>query len=213
MPRRRGSQYVLLLIMLTAIELILAFVPAIGFVDLSAVLPKSIFAVTTLHIPVVVGAVVLGGGAGAFLGLIYGLCHLVSASFLVFDPIMSPLFTPFVSTGQIAPSMLSLLICIVPPILAGLVTALLVRVLGRMLHGVAITFMIAGGLGALVNWGLTLLGVMAVFGGPLSEALGTGASAIAASAACVNLPLEMLLGIIFAGGAGTGLYNKFIRPH
>ena len=50
-----------------AIIIIMAFVPFLGYI------PLGFMNATIIHIPVIVGAILLGPKSGAFLGLVFGL--------------------------------------------------------------------------------------------------------------------------------------------
>ena len=52
------------LALFTAIIILLAFVPGLGFI------PIGVIKATTIHIPVIIGAILMGPKAGAFLGFV-----------------------------------------------------------------------------------------------------------------------------------------------
>ena len=79
-----------LLAMFIAIILLMVFVPYLGFIQIGA-LPS----VTLIHIPVLIGAVVLGRKAGVILGLTFGIGSMLRA---FYSPGMDYLFIfPWVS--------------------------------------------------------------------------------------------------------------------
>lgn len=92
-----------------AIIILMAFVPYIGYINL--VLIKA----TLIHVPVIIGSIILGPKKGAFLGFIFGLTSLINNTF---NPsLLSFAFSPFYNGGN----MISLLICFLPRILVGIV--------------------------------------------------------------------------------------------
>jgi len=99
------------LAMFAAIIFLLAFTP-IGFI------PLPFMRATTIHIPVIVGSLLLGPKAGALLGFMFGLTSLINNTF---NPnVMSFVFSPFYSLpGQESGSWLSLIIVFVPRVLVG----------------------------------------------------------------------------------------------
>ena len=60
----------------TALIILMAFTPFIGYIPL--VFTKA----TTIHIPVIIGSIILGPKKGAFLGFIFGLTSFVNNSFI-----------------------------------------------------------------------------------------------------------------------------------
>ncbi len=91
-----------------AIILLLAYTPFIGYIPVGPV------RATTIHIPVIIGAIILGGKKGAILGFIFGLTSFINSSFIS-PSIMSFMFSPFYPGGNI----FSLVICFLPRILIG----------------------------------------------------------------------------------------------
>lgn len=90
-----------------AIIFVLAFTPFVGYIPIGAI------KATTVHIPVIIGAIILGKKKGAFLGFIFGLTSFIGATFVSPEP-TSFLFSPIMG-GNI----FSLIICFVPRILIG----------------------------------------------------------------------------------------------
>ena len=72
---------------IAAIIVIMAFVPFLGYI------PLGFMNAATLHIPVIIGAILLGPKYGAFLGLTFGLTSLWKNTFMpnptsfVFSPL------------------------------------------------------------------------------------------------------------------------------
>lgn len=116
MNKRKNAEKIrelVVLAMFTAIVILLAFTP-IGLIDLPLI------KATILHVPVIIGSVVLGPKKGAFLGFIFGLTSLIKNSMA--PSILSFAFTPFVPLpGLSKGSLLSLVICFIPRILVGVV--------------------------------------------------------------------------------------------
>ena len=98
---------------IAAIIVIMAFVPFLGYI------PLGFMNATTVHIPVIIGAIILGPKYGAFLGLTFGLTSLWKNTFMP-NP-TSFVFSPFVTMGQFHGNLGSLVICLVPRILIGVV--------------------------------------------------------------------------------------------
>lgn len=97
--------------LLSAIIVFMAITP-LGYLNIGP------FAVTFLTVPVIIGAVTLGTGSGAFLGLVFGL-----TSF--FNAFKSPMGTMLLSISPVYTAIL----CIVPRVLEGYLCALVFKLL------------------------------------------------------------------------------------
>lgn len=78
-------------------------------------IPLGFTRATTIHIPVIIGSLLLGPKKGASLGFLFGLTSLVNNT--VNPTLTSFVFTPFYSGGNL----FSLVICFLPRILVGVV--------------------------------------------------------------------------------------------
>ena len=97
----------------TALILIMAFTPFLGYV------PLGFTRATIIHIPVIIGSIVLGPKRGAVLGGIFGLTSFINNT--MNPTITSFVFTPFYSMGDIKGGWQSIVICFVPRILVGVI--------------------------------------------------------------------------------------------
>lgn len=138
---RAKTLYLVQLALLTAITLILNFTP-LGFLKIGLV------EITFMAVPVVIGGVILGPLAGAFLGLVFGICSLSLAP-------AHPLFGIVFSKNPI----LVAAVCIIPRILVGLAAAYVVKIpVKEKFKG--ILYFLAGLVGSLTNTVLFLAGIM-----------------------------------------------------
>lgn len=104
------TKTIVLLSLFIALELVLMLTP-LGFV------PVGPLRITTLHIPVIIVALVLGLKEGMFLGFVFGLTSLIINT--ITPTITSFVFSPFVGVGQNHGNLASLLIVLGPRILLG----------------------------------------------------------------------------------------------
>ena len=121
--RRSNVQTLTLMAMFTAIILIMAFTP-VGLINLPVI------KATILHIPVIIGAIVLGPAAGAYFGALFGLTSLIKN--IMTPSLLSFAFTPTVAvpgTGHGSPW--AIFICFVPRILVGITPWLLYAGISR----------------------------------------------------------------------------------
>ena len=130
-----------------AIIIIMATVPNIGYINL--ILIK----VTMVHVPVIIGSIVLGPKLGAVLGATFGITSLINNTF---NPsLLSFAFSPFYQVGNIGGNGWSVVIALLPRILVGVVPYFVYRFLVKILPGKkvrgAISLAVAGISGALTN--------------------------------------------------------------
>ena len=97
--------------LLVALLAVLTFTP-LGFLVIPPV------SITFLHIPVIVGAILLGPADGAILGLAFGLLSMIRATFAGVTPI-DMMFSPFASGYPFQ----SIVVCILPRVLLGVIAA------------------------------------------------------------------------------------------
>ena len=83
------TRYMAALAMLSAVLLVMGMT-GIGFI------PLPVIKATTMHIPVILGAILLGPGAGAALGGVFGLCSIWANT--TTPGLLSFAFSPFMTT-------------------------------------------------------------------------------------------------------------------
>jgi uncharacterized membrane protein len=102
--------------LLATLVVVLSFVPYVGYIRI----PVLAIQATTIHIPVIIGSILLGPKCGAMLGGLFGLTSLINNTFQ--PGITSFCFSPFVQIGEdMGGSPLALIVCFVPRILIGVV--------------------------------------------------------------------------------------------
>lgn len=162
---KKQTQTMVMTAVFAALIILLAFTPGLGYI------PLGVINATTIHIPVILGAFILGPKYGAVLGGIFGLTSLINNSFI--NPgITSFVFSPFVSGGGIK----SLIICFVPRILIGVVAyyvfAGVKKLLKNQRGSVSIALVTAGVAGSLTNTLLVMNGIFVLFGNQYGQATG-----------------------------------------
>lgn len=145
---KRGSTYHLsILAILTAIIILQDFIPVLGNI------PVGPLSITTLHVTVIIAAVVLGPVDGAILGGIWGVITWIRA----FSFPSSPL-APLVFTNPI--------ISVLPRICIGLFAGWTFLALSKLFKGQSIPMIVAGIVGALTNTVLVLGGIYLMYRTP-----------------------------------------------
>lgn len=111
--RNKKTYEMVLTALFAAIIIVMAFVPYVGYINLG------IIKATLIHVPVIIGSIMLGPKKGGFLGFIFGCTSLINNTF---NPsLLSFAFSPFYSVGEIGGNFWSIVICFVPRILVGVV--------------------------------------------------------------------------------------------
>jgi len=206
MKTQNKSRQISLMAMFAAIIFILAFTP-IGYIQLPFI------KATIIHIPVIIGAVLLGPKYGAVLGFMFGVTSLINNT--IAPTVSSFVFSPLISLpGTDNGSPLALIICFIPRILVGVLPWFVYNAMKKLTGNKfeAVSFAVAGVIGSLTNTLLVMhliffifrdsyamvrniavdtvynviLGIIAVNGIP--EAIAAG---IITAAACV--PLKIVL--------------------
>lgn len=130
-----------------AIIIVMAFTP-LGY------LPLPFIKMTLIHIPVILGSVLLGIKRGAFLGFLFGATSLITNTLT--PAITSFTFTPlYPLPGTTEGTPVSLIVCFVPRILVGIVPFLVYRLMQRLpfvkKSGHPLSLAVAGIAGSLTN--------------------------------------------------------------
>ncbi len=187
--------------MLLAIEAIVCFTPLGSLPALGPIVA------TLSHIPVILTAILLGTGAGAAMGFVFGLFSFLVWTFTPPSPVVAFAFTPFYSLGEFQGNFWSLVICFVPRILIGIVTglcfSLLMKTLGKRKHMNAFIYGLSGLLGSLTNTFLVLAGIYFFFREQYAAAIGSTAvllvGLIGTTILTSGIP-EAVLGAVFGYG-------------
>lgn len=122
--KKMDTRYMATLAMLCGLLLVMGLT-GIGFI------PLPVIKATTMHIPVILGAVLLGPGAGAALGAVFGLCSIWANT--TTPGLLSFAFSPFMTTEGLVGAVKSLWIALVCRILFGLIAGWLWKLFKKML--------------------------------------------------------------------------------
>ena len=200
MHNRKSRTYPLAICaMLSAIILLLAFTP-LGLIDLPLI------KATILHVPVIIGAVLLGWRKGALLGGVFGLASLVKNT--IAPSALSFAFSPFIPVpGTDRGSIWALVICLIPRFLTGITPALVYAGVRRCFRkknlgvntGAAI---LAGIAGALTNTVLVMGLIFLVFRQAYAALQGISVDAV----------LGVILGIVGANGVPEAIAAAILTP-
>lgn len=174
--------------LLVALELVLAFTP-LGYI------PLGFMNATTMHIPVILGACLLGPKAGAVLGAEFGITSVIRAT--ITPNLTSFVFTPFYSfSPEFSGNWTSLIVAIVPRVLIGVIAGLVFQLVMRISHDKqALALPVAGFVGSMVN----TIGVMGLI------YLLFGEQYAAAGGQSFDLLLGVIMGVVGINGVPEAL--------
>lgn len=186
MLNKTKNQQMVLTAFFTAIILIMAFVPFLGYINLVVI------KATLIHVPVIIGSIILGPKKGAFLGFVFGCTSLINNT--VNPSLLSFAFSPFYSVGEIGGNFWSLVICFVPRILVGVIPYFIFMGIRKLFknkkHGDFLALPVAGAVGALTNTLLVMNLIYFCFANEFAAARELAIDAVYAA----------ILGIIAANG-------------
>ena len=128
--------------LMAAIVIVLANTP-LGMIQLPIV------KATTVHIPVIIGAILLGPIAGAILGGVFGVCSLISNTMA--PTLLSFAFSPFMSTTGIMGAIKAIWVSVGCRILIGVAAGWLWRLLKKIKLNQIVALSITGFVGSMVN--------------------------------------------------------------
>ena len=196
---------------LTQLALLSALIVLMGFTPLGMVpiIPGALNA-TTLHIPVIIGAILFGHKKGAFLGGVFGLVSLIKntiapgAMSFLFSPVAPVIpFGPEKIPGNASGNFFSVLICFIPRILVGLIAGLVYQFVYKKSSSKVIGCIVTAIVATITNTLFVLLGMFVFFHNyngmdwamGIMVAYGTGETILAAVLApAICKPLSHILG-------------------
>ena len=173
-------------------------------------IPLGFMNATTLHIPVILCAVLLGPKSGMLMGLVFGLISLLTNTFR--PNITSFVFSPFYQSDYGNP-VFSLLICFVPRILIGLVSALSYQGFKKTRLPSLVSLGITGFLGSITNTIFVMGGIWLLFGEGYAAAKGMAVNALGrviGSVVLINGVPEAIVAAILTAAIGKAL-QKFLQ--
>lgn len=140
--KKHDTRWMVSVALMAAIVIVLANTP-LGMIQLP------IIKATTVHIPVILGAILLGPGAGAILGAVFGICSLISNTMA--PTLLSFAFSPFLSTTGIPGALKAIWISVGCRILIGVAAGWLWVLFTKIKLNQFIALPIVGFVGSMVN--------------------------------------------------------------
>lgn len=140
--KKHDTKWMVSVALMAAIVVVLANTPL-------GLIPLPITKATTVHIPVILGAILLGPTAGAILGGVFGICSMISNTMT--PALTSFAFSPFLSTTGITGVLKAIWVSVGCRILIGLVAGWLWMLLKKIKTRQMVWLAVTGFVGSMVN--------------------------------------------------------------
>ena len=167
--RKHDTRWLVSVALMAAIIIVLANTP-LGMIQLP------IIKATTVHIPVIIAAILLGPSAGAMLGAVFGVCSLISNTMA--PTLLSFAFSPFMSTTGIPGALKAIWISVGCRVLIGVVAGWLWNFLQKMHVNNWIALPVVGFVGSMVNTISVMGSIYLLFAQQYAEAKEVGITAV-----------------------------------
>lgn len=166
---KHDTRWMVSVALMAAIIIVLANTP-LGMIQLP------IIKATTVHIPVILGAILLGPGAGAILGAVFGICSLISNTMA--PTLLSFAFSPFMSTTGIPGALKAIWISVGCRILIGVAAGWLWILFTKIRLNQFIALPIVGFVGSMVNTVTVMGSIYFLFAQQYAEAKDVALTAV-----------------------------------
>ena len=167
--QKHDTRWMVSVALMAAIVIVLANTP-LGMIQLP------IIKATTVHIPVILGAILLGPSAGAILGAVFGICSLISNTMA--PTLLSFAFSPFMSTTGISGALKAIWISVGCRILIGVAAGWLWILFTKLNVNQMIALPIVGFTGSMVNTVTVMGSIYLLFAQQYADAREVAVSAI-----------------------------------
>ena len=207
MKKMKDTRYMVTLAMMAAIVVLLANTP-LGMIQLPVI------KATTVHIPVIIGSILLGPGAGAILGGVFGLCSMVSNTQA--PTLLSFAFSPFLSTTGLIGALKALWVSIGCRVMIGVVSGWVHIFLKNLKVPMAVRLAVTGFVGSMTNTIFVMGSIYLLFAQQYAEVKNVGMEAVfglvMATVATSGVPeataAAILVTVITAGVLKSGVLRR-----
>lgn len=200
---KKDTRWLVCVALMGAVVILLANTP-LGMIQLPVI------KATTVHIPVILGAILLGPAAGAILGGVFGICSVISNT--TAPTLLSFAFSPFLSS-DLAGVFKALWIAVGCRILIGVVAGWLWIALQKVKVNSWIALPIVGFVGSMTNTILVMGSIYVLLSGQYAAAKGVAVDAvwglIMGTIAASGVP-EAIAGAVLVAAIGKALIG-FVR--
>lgn len=167
--KKHDTRWLVSVALMAAIIIVLANTP-LGMIQLPVI------KATTVHIPVILGAILLGPSAGAILGGVFGICSVVSNTMT--PTLLSFAFSPFMSTTGIPGAFKVLWVAVGCRILLGVAAGWLWILFRKVKVNEVIALPIVGFVGSIFHTIIVMGSIYVLFAQQYAEAKEVAISAV-----------------------------------
>lgn len=185
--RSKDTRWLVGVAMMAAIVVLLANTP-LGLIQLP------IIKATTTHIPVIIGAILLGPLAGGILGGVFGICSMISNT--VAPVATSMCFSPFLSTTGLVGAVKAVWVSVGCRILIGVVAGWLWIALKRCKVNDLIALPVVGFAGSMTNTITVMFSILFLFRAEYAQAK--------------NIAMEAFYDFVIGVVTGTGVLEAIV---
>lgn len=207
MKTKKDTKWMVSVALMAAIVILLANTP-LGMIQLP------IIKATTVHIPVIIGGILLGPLAGAILGGIFGICSMISNT--TAPTLLSFAFSPFLSTTGISGMAKAIWVSVGCRILIGVVAGWLWIVFTKVKMKPILGLIITGFVGSMTNTLLVMGSIYFLFAAQYAAAKEVALSAVfglvMATVTASGIP-EAIAAAILVAAIGKALLRFFRRSN
>ena len=179
--QKRDTRWSVTVALMMAIVILLANTP-LGMIQLPIV------KATTVHIPVIIGSIVLGPLAGGILGATFGICSLISNTMA--PTLLSFAFSPFLSTTGFVGVLKAIWVSVGCRTAMGIVTGWLWIFLKKLKVNQNAALLISGFLGSMFNTIFVMGSIYVLFASQYAQAKEVAVTAV----------FGLIMGTVFASG-------------
>ena len=167
--RKKDTRWLASVALMMAIVILLANTP-LGLIQLPVI------KATTVHIPVIIGAVLLGPLAGGILGATFGICSMISNTMA--PTLLSFAFSPFMSMTGISGMIKAVWISVGCRVMIGVVAGWLWILLKKVHLNSLIALPITGFVGSMVNTVFVMGSIYLLLAAQYAEVKSVGVDAV-----------------------------------
>ena len=167
--RRRDTRWLASVALMMAVVILLANTP-LGMIQLPVI------KATTVHIPVILGAVLLGPMAGCILGATFGVCSLISNTMA--PTLLSFAFSPFLSMTGITGALKAVWVSVGCRILIGLIAGWFWILMKKVKLNPVIALPLTGFIGSMTNTVFVMGSIYKLFVNEFAQAKGVALDAV-----------------------------------
>ena len=203
--RRKDARWMAGVAMMAAIVVLLANTPL-------GMIPLVVTKATTVHIPVILGAILFGPLAGGILGGVFGICSVIINTFT--PALTSFAFSPFMSTTGLSGAVKALWVAVGCRILIGVAAGWLWRALSRTRVNSWTALSIVGFTGSMVNTVTVMGSIFLLFTQQYAQAKEVALEAVSGlilTTVVVNGIPEAIVATVLVAVIGKNLL-RFAKP-